>query len=66
MTNMVLPASCRPVARNSVFPLSQDDRLSAVVQAQMVDLDTSINEKIGDTRSDDECFTDFPEMPELP
>jgi hypothetical protein len=66
MTYMVLPASCRPVARSSVFPLTQDDRLSAVVQAQMVELDTSITEKIGDARSDDECFADFPEMPELP
>ena len=48
MTYMVLPKSCPPIARSSVFPLSQDDRLSAEVQALKVDLDTSIQEKIGD------------------
>jgi hypothetical protein len=33
---------------------------------QMVDLDTSINNKIGDTRSDEDCFANFPDMPKLP
>ena len=66
MTYMVLPKSCRPIARSSVFPLSQDDRLSAEVQALEVDLDTSIQDKIGDKRSDAACFAEFAEVPEVP
>ena len=49
-----------------MFPLSQDDRLSAEVQALKVDLDTSIQEKIGDKRSDAACFAEFAEVPEIP
>jgi hypothetical protein len=45
MTYMVLPKLCRPIARSSVFPLSQDDRLSAEVQVLKVELDISIQEK---------------------
>jgi hypothetical protein len=66
MTYMVLPKSCRPIARSSVFPLSQDDRLSAEVQALKVELDTNIQSKIGDKRSDEDCFAEFPEVPEVP
>jgi hypothetical protein len=32
----------------------------------MVELDTGIHDKIGNHRSDDDCFADFPEIPELP
>jgi hypothetical protein len=63
MTYMVLPKSCRPIARSSVFPLSQDDRLSAEVQALKVELDTNIQSKIGDKRSDEDCFAEFTEVP---
>jgi hypothetical protein len=66
MTDMVLPKSCRPIARSSVFPLSQDDWLSAKVQVLKVELDTSIQEKIGDKHLDVDCFAEFPEVPEVP
>jgi hypothetical protein len=66
MMYMVLPKSCQPIARSSVFPLSQDDRLSAKVQVLKVELDTNIQEKIGDKRSDMDCFAEFPEVPEAP
>jgi hypothetical protein len=56
MTYMVLPKSCSPIARSSVFPLLQDDWLSAKVQVLKVELDTGIQEKIGDKRSDVDCF----------
>jgi hypothetical protein len=68
MMYMVLPKSCRPIgARSSVFPLSQDDWLSAEVQVLKVELDTpSIQEKIGDQRLDMDCFAEFPEVPKVP
>jgi hypothetical protein len=50
MTYMALPKSCCLIARSSVFPLSQDDWLSAKVQDLHVELDTSIQEKIGGKR----------------
>jgi hypothetical protein len=49
-----------------VFPLSQDDWLSAKVQVLKVELDTSIQEKIGDKRLDVDCFAEFPEVAEVP
>jgi hypothetical protein len=66
MTYMVLPKSCQLIARSSVFPLLQDDWLSAKVQVLKVELDTSIQEKIGDKRLDMDCFAEFPEVPEVP
>jgi hypothetical protein len=66
MTYMVLPKSCQPIARSSVFPLSQDDWLSAKVQVLKVELDTSIQEKIGYKRLDVDCFAEFPEVPKVP
>jgi hypothetical protein len=65
MTYMVLPKSCQLIARSSVFPLFQDDWLSAKVQVLKVELDTSIQEKIGDKRSDMDCFAEFPEVPNV-
>jgi hypothetical protein len=49
-----------------VFPLSQDDWLSAKVQTLKVELDTSIQEKIGDKRLDVDCFAEYPEVPKVP
>jgi hypothetical protein len=66
MMYMILPKSCQLIARSSVFPLSQDDWLSAKVQVLKVELDTSIQEKIGDKRLDMDCFEEFPEVPEVP
>jgi hypothetical protein len=66
MTYIVLPKSCHPIARSSVFPLSQDDQLSAKVQVLKMELDTSIQEKMGDKRSDVDCFAEFPEVPKVP
>jgi hypothetical protein len=66
MTYMILPKLCHPIARSSVFPLLQDDWLSAEVQVLKVELDTSIQEKIGDKHSDVDCFVEFPEAPKVP
>jgi hypothetical protein len=66
MTYMVLPKSCRPIARSSVFPLSQDDRLSSDVKKLMDEFDSSVESKIGDSRSNEDCFAEFPEVPEVP
>ena len=65
MTYMVLPKSCRPIPRTSVFPLSEDDRLSASIAAELAELDESIRSKIGDHRSDEECLEEFPDVPEI-
>ncbi|MCK7497545.1 MAG: hypothetical protein MZW92_47270 [Comamonadaceae bacterium] len=40
--------------------------MSAEVQVLKVELDTSIQDKIGDKRSDADCFADFPDVPEVP
>jgi hypothetical protein len=66
MTFYVLPKSCIPIARSSVFPLTQDDRLSPVVKELMKDLDDAIQEKIGDKIPDVDCFDELPEIPEIP
>jgi hypothetical protein len=63
---MVLPKLCHPIARSSVFPLLQDDRLSTEVQVSKVELDTSIQEKIGDKCLDVDCFAEFPEVTKVP
>ena len=65
MTYMVLPKSCRPIPRTSVFPLSEDDRLLASIAAELAELDESIRSKIGDHRSDEECLEEFPDVPEI-
>jgi hypothetical protein len=49
-----------------VFSLLQDDRLSAKVQVLKMELDTNIQEKIGDKRLDEDCFVEFPEVPKVP
>jgi hypothetical protein len=67
MTYMVLPKSCCPIARSSVFPLLQDDWSSAEVQVLKVEINTSIQEKIGDKRLDGvDCFAEFPLVREVP
>jgi hypothetical protein len=60
---MVYPKLCCPIAQISVFPLSQDDQLSAKVKALMVELDAGVKNKSGDQRLDDDCFANFSEMP---
>jgi hypothetical protein len=49
-----------------VFPLSQDDQLPAKVQALKVELNTSIQEKIGEKHLDVDCSAKFPEVPKVP
>ena len=66
ITYFILPNSCVPVARSSVFPVTQDERLSADFQQEIQSLDASIEQKIGDSRSDTDCFKDLPEIPEVP
>ena len=66
LTYFILPKSCIPVARSSVFPVTQDERLSADFQRELETLDAAINTKIGDSRSDNDCFNDLPDIPEIP
>ena len=47
MTYWILPKSCDPIARSSVFPLTEDDLLSSNVNSQLKELDDSIESKIG-------------------
>ncbi len=66
MTFWVLPASCRVLARSTVFPLTQDELGDPLVKAKLVDLDLSVAEKIGNLVEDvdDALIGLFPEIPE--
>jgi hypothetical protein len=66
LTYFILPKSCTPVARSSVFPVTQEERLSADFQQELGLLDAAIEQKIGDSRSDNAVFNDLPEIPEVP
>ena len=66
LTYFILPKSCVPIARSSVFPVTQDERLSADFQQELAILDASIDAKIGDSKSEAECFEGLPEIPEIP
>jgi hypothetical protein len=49
MTFWILPASCRVIARSTVFPLSQDELDDPLVKAKLVELDLAVAEKIGNS-----------------
>jgi hypothetical protein len=66
LTYFLLPKSCIPIARSSVFPVTQDKRLLVDFQQELAMLDASIEAKIGDTKSDADCFEGLPEIPEVP
>jgi hypothetical protein len=54
MTFWVLPQTCKVLARSTVWSLTADDKADPAVQALMVDLDSSIHSKIGDSLPDNE------------
>jgi hypothetical protein len=66
MTFWVLPASCRVLARSTVFPLTQDELGNPLVKTKLVDLDLSVAEKIGNSVEDvdDALIGLFPEIPD--
>jgi hypothetical protein len=52
MTFWVLPQTSKVLARSTVWSLTVDDKADPAVQALMVDLDSSIRSKIGDSLPD--------------
>ena len=67
LTYVILPKSCRPIYRSSVLSLTADDLLKPEVILEMADLDADIRKKIGDERSDVDCFeSDLKDIPQVP
>jgi hypothetical protein len=66
MTYVILPKSCVPIVRTSVFPLSENWRLNPEYHVELKELDESIQGKIGDKLSNDEVQEVFPGMPPIP
>ena len=66
LTYFILPASCQPIARSSVFPMTRDERLSMAGRMAMADLDLAIEGKIGEGVSNEMCFHDLPDIPVVP
>ncbi len=66
MTYWVLPISCIPIARSSVFPLSEDDKLTATVSSRIVDFDKAVDAKIGDSVKDDDLADEFGIIADIP
>ena len=68
MTYWVLPASCRVIARSTVFPLSEDEMADPMVQTKLVELDLAVAEKIGNSVYNDDIDEAliglYPEMPD--
>jgi hypothetical protein len=68
MTSWVLPASCRPIARSSVTPLTEDERQNPDIQERLQELDEAITARIGDktTRATNnkDLETLFPTVPD--
>ena len=68
MTFWVLPASCRVLARSTVFPLTQDETSDPLVKARLVELDLAVTEKIGDSIEEEDLDQAlvglYPEIPE--
>jgi hypothetical protein len=62
----VLPVNCRPITRSSVMPVSADELLQPEIQLLIKNFDNTVNDKIGDGRSDDEVIEEFPGIPQVP
>jgi hypothetical protein len=52
MSFYLLPPSCKVLARSTVWSLTEDERADPIVHGLMAELDAAIQEKIGDTVSD--------------
>jgi hypothetical protein len=67
VTFWVLPASCKVIARSTVWGLTDDERNDPRIQAQIAELDASILEKIGDLISDTEIDPEVAQLyPTIP
>jgi hypothetical protein len=68
MTFWILPASCRVLARSTVFPLTKDELDDPLVKARLVELDLAVAEKIGNSVENDDVDEAliglFPEIPD--
>jgi hypothetical protein len=68
MAFWILPTSCRPIARSSVSPLSQEDLISQEIAIAMVDLDQKIAQRIGDQLTEEQVADGsgglFPDVPD--
>jgi len=68
MTYWILPESCKPIARSTVWNLTDEERNSPVIQRSMQDLEEKIVLKIGNTIKDEEMESGlqdlFPEVPD--
>ena len=62
----ILPASCRPISRSSVMPLSSDELLQPEIKALILELDNTVNQKIGDQLSNDDVMQEFADLPPVP
>jgi hypothetical protein len=63
---MILPVSCRPIARSSVMPVSLEELMQPDVKAQIAEYDNTIHERIGDQRSDLDFIAEFPDISPTP
>jgi hypothetical protein len=67
LTSWILPASCKPIARSTVSPLTEEELRKATVQEEMKLLDTAIEAKIGNKRPASEVEKEFDKLhPEIP
>jgi len=66
MTYYILPETCHPKVRSSVFLVLPSERTQPEVQTAMARLDKAIEDKIGDHWKDAEVMEDFPGMPQIP
>jgi hypothetical protein len=66
LTYFILPKSGTVVARSSVTPVTMEELMSDEVKQLCNDLDESINQRIGDDRTNDEVIADFPNVPQIP
>jgi hypothetical protein len=66
MTYFILPKSTIVVARSSVTPVTPEKMMSNEGKAKMIELDESIEQKIGDERTNEEVALEFPNVPQIP
>jgi hypothetical protein len=67
LTSWILPASCRPIARSTVSPLTDEELRTPDVQEEIKQLDLAIDEKIGNKRPASEVEKEFDKLhPEIP
>ena len=66
LTYRVLPKSCVPITRSSVFRMTKEEAMTPEFIVLMADLDAAIKEKIGDHRTPAEISEDIGDVPDIP